>query len=173
MPGLKPTFEVGPSLDLHLWRSTDRRVKFDLRLPVRAAVTLESSPRAIGWQASPRLAVDIADVGGHPGWDLGLLAGPLFAERRYHDYFYSVAPQFSTAQRPAYGATGGYAGTHAIGALSKRFPDFWVGGYVRYDILSGSVFAPSPLVKSDTYWSAGLGIAWMISQSSRLVEAEQ
>lgn len=172
MPDLRPTVELGPSLDLHLWRSTDRRLKFDLRLPLRSALTIESSPREIGWMFTPRLAADVADVGGHVGWNLGLLAGPVFADRRYHEYFYSVAPQFSTAQRPAYSATGGYAGSAALAALSKRFADFWVGTYVRYDTLSGAVFAASPLVRRNSYWSAGIGIAWMISKSSRLVDTE-
>lgn len=172
MPDLKPTLEAGPSLDLHLWRSSDHRLKFDIRLPLRAALTLESSPRTIGWQFTPRLAFDVTDVGGHNGWDLGLLAGPLFAERRYNEYFYSVAPQFSDAQRPAYRAAGGFSGIEALAALSKRFPGYWVGTYVKYGTLSDAVFAPSPLVTRNTYWSGGIGIAWMISKSSRLVDTE-
>jgi MipA family protein len=172
MPDLKPTVEVGPSLDLHLWRSGDQRLKFDFRLPLRAAFTIESSPRAIGWMFSPRFALDVADAAGQPGWNLGLLAGPLFADRKYHDYFYSVAPQFATAQRPSYSARGGFAGSEALVALSKRFPGYWVGAYARYDSLSGAVFAASPLVRSNSYWSAGIGIAWMIGKSSRLVDAE-
>jgi outer membrane protein len=172
MPDLKPTVELGPSLDLHLWRTVDKHLKFDLRLPLRAALTIESSPRSIGWLFSPHFAVDVADVGGHAGWNLGLLAGPRFADRSYHDYFYSVAPRFSTEQRPSYSAAGGYAGTETIVALSKRFADFWIGSFVRYDTLSGAVFTPSPLVRRNNYWFAGIGVAWMIGKSSRLVEAE-
>lgn len=172
MPDLRPTVELGPSLDLHLWRSADHHLKFDVRLPLRAAVTIEPSPRAIGWMLSPRLAVDITDVAGHTGWNLGLLAGPLFADRRYHEYFYSVAPQFATAERGAYNASGGYAGSSVLAALSKRYPGFWIGSYARYDTLSGAVFAASPLVRRNGYWSAGVGIAWMIGKSSRLVDAE-
>src|SRR5579863_1035493 len=40
MPDLKPTIEIGPSLELHLWRSADQKVKFDVRLPIRAAFTV-------------------------------------------------------------------------------------------------------------------------------------
>jgi outer membrane scaffolding protein for murein synthesis (MipA/OmpV family) len=170
MPNLKPTVELGPSLDLHLWKSADRRVRLDLRMPVRAALTIESSPRAIGWNFAPRLNLDLVDVAGHPGWKLGVLTGPLFADRRYHEYFYGVAPQFATADRPMYEAPGGYAGSQALAALSKRFPRYWVGAFVRYDWLRGAVFAPSPLVRSQSYWLAGVGIAWMIGQSSRMVD---
>ena len=170
MPDLKPTLEVGPSLELHLWRSIDRRVALDLRLPARVALTIESSPRAIGVLFEPRLNLDVRDVGGLRGWTLGLLAGPLFADRRYHQYFYGVPTQFALPARPAYDAHGGYAGTQAIASLSKRYPRYWVGTFLRHDTLSGAVFTPSPLVRTNRYWAAGIGIAWMIGESTQHVE---
>ena len=170
MPNLKSTLELGPSLDLHLLRSDDARIKFDLRMPLRAAFMVESSPRMIGWTFTPRFNLDIADPLGFAGWNLGLLTGPLFADRRYDDYFYTVAPQYATARRPAYQAVGGYAGTQAIAALSKHFPHFWVGAYVRYDTLTGASFVDSPLVQRKSYWAAGFGISWMIHRSSTMVE---
>ena len=170
MPDLKSTVELGPSFDLHLMRSDDARVKLDLRLPVRAAVTVEASPKVIGWTLTPRLALDIRDPWGFNGWNLGILTGPLLADRRYHSYFYSVAPQFVTSARPAYQASGGYAGTQFISALSKRFPKFWVGAYARYDTLAGATFVDSPLVQRKSYISGGIGISWIISKSSQMVE---
>ena len=170
MPDLKPTVEIGPSLDLHLLRSEDARFKFDLRMPLRAAFTVEALPRMIGWTFTPRFNLDVADPMGFTGWNMGLLSGPLFADRRYHDYFYTVAPQYATAARPVYQAVGGYAGTQAIASLSKRFPHFWVGAYMRYDTLAGAVFVDSPLVQRHSYWSTGFGISWMIHRSSTLVE---
>ena len=171
MPDLRPTVEVGPSLDLHLWHSADRHVRLDLRLPARVALTVESSPRSIGWFFAPYINLDLIDVGRHAGWDLGLLAGPLYAERRYHEYFYGVAPQFASAGRPAYEAPGGYSGSRAIVSLSKRFRGYWIGAFARYDMLGGAAFAPSPLVRTDSYWMTGIGIAWMIGESSRMVDA--
>ena len=170
MPDLRPTVELGPSFELHVLRSDDARIKLDFRMPLRAAFTVESSPRMIGWTFTPRLNLDIADPLGFAGWKLGLLAGPLFADRRYDDYFYTVAPQYATTLRPAYQAVGGYAGTQTTIALSKRFPHFWVGAYVRYDTLSGAAFIDSPLVQSRSYWAGGVGISWMIHRSSTMVE---
>jgi MipA family protein len=170
MPELDSTVEVGPSLDLHLLRSDDARIKFDLRMPLRAAFTVDSSPRMIGWTFTPRFNLDVADPLGYAGWHLGLLTGPLFADRRYHDYFYSVAPQYATAERPEYQASGGYAGTQFISSISKRFPRYWVGAYVRYDTLAGAAFVDSPLVQTRRYWSAGLGFSWMIHRSATMVE---
>ena len=171
MPDLKPTLEIGTSLDLHLWRNAADRIRLDLRLPVRRVVTIERQPRAVGWLFTPRLNLDVHDVGGHPGWDAGLLAGPVFGDRAYHDYFYSVAPAYATAGRPAYRAAGGYSGAEMVGALSKRFPHYWVGVFVRYDALAGARFLPSPLVASQRYWAGGVGFAWIIGKSTRLVDS--
>jgi outer membrane scaffolding protein for murein synthesis (MipA/OmpV family) len=170
MPDLKSTVELGPSFDLHLMRTDDAKVKLDLRMPVRAAMTVEDSPKIIGWTFTPRFALDIRDPWGREGWNLGLLTGPLFADRRYNAYFYTVAPQFATLARPPYQADSGYAGTQFITAVSKRFPKFWVGAYVRYDTLSGAAFEDSPLVQRRSYLVGGIGISWIFLKSSRIVE---
>jgi outer membrane scaffolding protein for murein synthesis (MipA/OmpV family) len=169
MPQLRATVEIGPALDVHIWRSESEKLKLDVRLPVRAVSTI-GSPGFIGWFFAPNVNLDVADPAGFAGWRLGLLTGPLFAARRYDEYYYSVAPQYATPLRPAYQASGGYAGTQVLASLTKRYPKFWAGGYLRYDTLTGASFESSPLVKTHSYWSAGLGIAWMIGQSSRLVE---
>src|SRR5260221_2905089 len=127
MPDLKSTLEIGPSLDFHLMHSADSRIKLDLRLPLRSAVTVGASPKFIGWTFTPRLALDLAAPAGFAGWNAGLLIGPLFADRRYHQYFYSVAPPYATAARPAYQAPGGDVGTAGIAAVSERCPRHWIG----------------------------------------------
>jgi outer membrane scaffolding protein for murein synthesis (MipA/OmpV family) len=171
MPDLQPTVELGPSLDLKLWRTPDRRTRLDLRLPVRTAVTVKGGMDDIGWVFSPRLNLDIADVAGLAGWNMGLLAGPMYGSERNHDYFYSVAPQYATADRPAFDAKGGYAGSQFMMTMSKRYPKYWLGAFVRWDSLKGAVFADSPLVKSEDYFAAGVGIAWILGESSTRVEA--
>jgi len=172
MPDLQPTVEFGPSLDLNLWRTHDRRYKLDLRLPVRAAVTVLGGVDYVGWEFSPRLALDIADVAGLAGWNLGLLAGPIYGSERSHDYFYTVAPRYATADRPAFDADGGYAGSQLLMSVSKRYPKYWLGAFARWDSLAGAVFADSPLVRSENYFAAGFGFAWILKESSTLVEAE-
>ena len=173
MPDLRPTVEIGPSLNAHLWRSADSRAKLDLRLPARSAFTVEAHSHGIGAFFAPHLNLDLAQSAAPAGWKLGLLAGPLFAQRRYDDYFYSVAPQYVTPTRPAYAAPGGYAGTQALVSLTRRFPEHWIGAYLRHDSLGGAAFAGSPLVKRDSYWSGGLAYVWMIGASQRLVESDE
>jgi outer membrane protein len=172
MPGLKPAVEVGPELDLHLWRSADRQMRLDLALPLRHAFTIEANPRAVGWFAAPCLDLEVRDIGGHAGWDVDSQLGPLYADHNYHEYFYSVAPQYATATRPAYQARGGYSGAEFMTAATRRYPNHWVFMFVRYDALNGASFVSSPLVRSRGYWLSGVGIAWMIGKSSHRVEAE-
>jgi outer membrane scaffolding protein for murein synthesis (MipA/OmpV family) len=45
-----------------------------------------------------------------------------------------------------------------------------VGAYVRADTLAGAAFLESPLVQRSSYWSAGVGISWMIHTSTQTVE---
>lgn len=172
MPDLESTLELGPSFDWRVWRSADERIKLDLRFPLRVPITIESSPQNVGWIFSPRLNVDFLDVGGLTGWDLGVSIGPMYADRKYHRYFYSVEAPYATADRPAYEADRGYSGSHLILSLSKRFPDYWIGAFMRYDSLSGAAFEDSPLVKTKSSLFAGFGVAWMIGQSKTLVESD-
>ncbi len=173
MPDLQPTVELGPSFDVNLWRTRDRRYELDFRLPVRAAVTVIGGMDYVGWEFSPRLVLDVSDVAGLVGWNLGLLAGPIYGSERSHDYFYSVAPQYATADRPAFDAAAGYAGSQFLVSLSKRYPKYWVGAFARWDSLEGAAFANSPLVRQQSYFAVGVAIAWILEESSKVVEADE
>lgn len=172
MPDLEATFEIGPQLDLTLWRSDNRARFVKLLLPLRAAFTVQGSPKDIGTVFHPKLNVDVTDLPGMGGWNLGLLAGPLFGDRRQHAYSYEVAPQYASVNRPAYAAQAGYAGMQYLAALSKRFPKYWVGAFVRYDNLSGASFADSPLVRQKNYFAGGIAITWILGESATRVQVD-
>jgi outer membrane scaffolding protein for murein synthesis (MipA/OmpV family) len=170
MSDLKGTFEIGPQVDVTFWRSENRARFLKLLLPLRAAVTVEGSPKSIGWVFHPKLNMDITDIPGMAGWNLGMLAGPVFGDKRQHAYYYAVAPQYATADRPAYEARGGYAGMQFLASLSKRYPGYWVGGFVRYDNLSGAIFEDSPLVRKKDYLAGGIAITWVFGESSTRIK---
>jgi outer membrane scaffolding protein for murein synthesis (MipA/OmpV family) len=171
MRDLKPMAELGPSLDIRLWHGDGRRFKLDVRTPVRAAFTVESHPRDAGVSVSPTLNFDVARIGGRP-WQLGILAGPIFATRRQHQYFYGVSESDARPDRPAFDAHGGYAGLQFLVALSRQFEKAWFGAYARYDTLRGAVFEDSPLMRRPYYVSAGFAIAWVPLRSSRMIERD-
>lgn len=169
MPDLKPTAEFGPQLDLTLWRSDSRARFLKLRLPVRSAFTVEGSPQAVGWIFSPNLNLDVTDLPGMPGWNLGFVAGPIYATKKQHEYFYGVGSRYATATRPAYAASGGYSGMQFLASLSKRYASAWVGAFVRYDTLAGAVFDDSPLLARKHFAAAGVAVSWVLGESKTRV----
>lgn len=174
MPDLDPTLEIGPRLDVKLLRTPNRAIEVTLGLPVRTVIASDfSHSKNIGWVFQPQLNVDFRDIWPGEGWNLGLAAGPLYGDRRYHNYFYGVDPAFATPERPAFNAAGGYAGSQILGAASKRFRSFWVGGFVRLDTLAGASFEASPLVRQNESFAAGFAIAWILGRSGKMVEAEE
>lgn len=173
MPDLDGTLEIGPALNVKLMETAGGKMRAELRLPARGVLASDfSHVRHVGWIFQPNIAVDIRDPLGNTGWKLGVLAGPILGDRRYHRYFYEVEPAFATATRPAYTPGGGYAGTQAIAALSKRYGDIWVGGFVKWDTLHGAAFADSPLVKQKQGFAGGVSAAWVFGKSRTLVEAK-
>lgn len=173
MPDLDPTVEFGPSINVTLARDRAQDWRLDLRLPVRAAVATDfSHAQSIGWVAYPHINLDLHPTFLGGKWNIGLQTGPMFATTKYHQYFYSVDPQFATPARPAYEASGGYSGTVALGSLTRRIGRFWVGGFMRYDYLKGAVFDDSPLMRRDHSFGAGIAVAWVFAESDRKVEVD-
>ena len=172
MPDLKPSVELGPAVDWRLWRSAGGKATLEARFPLRFAITVESRPEYVGAQFSPHLNVDVTDPFGFAGWNLGMLAGPLYTDGRYNRHYYGVPADLATATRPEYGPKGGFGGVQFITALSKRFPKFWVGGFLRYDTLGGAVFEDSPLVTSKRYAAGGFAIAWILGESKERVPVD-
>lgn len=170
MPELAPRIEIGPSANFDLWRLPNRRGKLELRAPLRAAYTLERSPRNVGLSFTPHLNLDLNGLAG--AWDLGVQGGLTYGNRRFHDYLYGVPAVNATAQRTAYDAAAGYAGWQALTGVSRRFKSTWVGAFVRYDSLHGSVIADSPLVRSRQNLSFGVAAAWVFSVSDQMVRVE-
>ena len=167
MPDLAPTVAVGPNINWRLARGTawDSDWRVDLRLPVLAVFTLQRHSQTLGWTANPVLNLDML----WQGWNVGLQAGPMWATRRYHAYFYDVAPAYATATRAAYNAPSGNAGWRWTAGASRRYGKLWVGGFVRGDSVSGAAFEASPLVKQRHAFSVGLAMSWVFAVSDERV----
>lgn len=174
MPDLDPTLEIGPKLGIKLLRNRERGVQVGLTLPLRTVIATDfSHVRNVGWVFEPRVDVDFKRTWLGEGWNVGVTLGPLFGDRRFHNYFFGVAPEFATAQRAAYTADGGYGGLRLLGALSKRFPSFWFGAFVRADTLAGSVVEASPLVRQKESYAVGFAVTWALGESTRMVNVEE
>lgn len=174
MPNLDPTLEIGPLVNITLLRDKAEGTQLDLRLPMRSVIATDfSHARGAGWVFSPNLALNMRPDAGGGRWNLGVNTGPIFATSKYHEYYYGVAPPFATPDRPAYSARGGYSGWMGLVSLSRRYQKVWVGGFARYDVLSGAVFEDSPLVRRKSATMAGIAVAWIIAESEQKVEASE
>lgn len=167
MDDLPATVEIGPNVNVNLWRSPRRDLQLQLRLPLRAVFTLERSPRSVGAVFQPQLHLDSPSLNG--GWRLGLRTGPVYGSLRHHRHYYGVAAGEALPQRPAYEARAGHGGWQTLGAVSRRIGPHWVGAFVRHDHVGGAVFEDSPLVERRSGWTVGLGWAIVLGRSSRSV----
>jgi MipA family protein len=102
------------------------------------------------------------------GWGYGLSVGWLVGDRRLADTFYGVAPEFTTATRPAYAAKAGLIATRLTLSLTRRLSQDWrFFAFARADTVNGAANRHSPLVDRPTGYSAGLGLSWTWMRSER------
>ena len=168
MPDLDPVLEFGPSINFIFYESPRTRIR--LRMPLRAAVATDfSSVYHIGWKFHPDLSFDINEL--VLGWNVGAALGPIFADSKYHAFYYDVEERYATDFREQYRSGGGYSGTSLTITASQRFNNIWTGIFVRYDNLSGATFIDSPLVETRHSFMAGLGVAYIFRTSKRTVPA--
>lgn len=169
MPDLDPVFEIGPSLKILLAQNPAKTRKLSLRLPIRAAFATDLSYiHNEGWLFHPHLGFDTF-IGATRDWKFGISAGPLYANKDYHQYYYGVAPKYATSTRPAYTAKGGYSGARFTLAVSRQLKNLWFGAFVRYDDLQNTAFEDSPLLEQKNSLMAGFGIAWVLKRSQHQV----
>lgn len=166
MPDLDWLGEVGPALRYRAWRSDDGGTEVDGVLPVRVAMSAQGlTLHHRGWVTAPRLEWHdfIAGTGAdHLSLDSAFTV--IYVDRSYADYYYSVAPQYATAGRPAYAAPGGYAGWRANAGFSWHRGDRVYGAFVNYTSLHGAAFQSSPLVSEAGGWSFGVALSWVLKR---------
>jgi outer membrane protein len=159
--------EFGPALHAKLGASTDDRRRLWLKLPLRTAISVGTSGiDHQGWVFAPYLEYEIEQYKHRRRRsELSISLGPQYADDRYHEYYYGVAPGFATADRAEYVADGGYSGSRLTLTWTRRHDKWWIGAFVRYDNLSGATFEDSPLVKDRDYLAVGIGLARILAQS--------
>jgi outer membrane scaffolding protein for murein synthesis (MipA/OmpV family) len=163
MPDLSSLLEFGPRLKVLLAEPTaTSRVR--LELPLRVPVELKSGFRRQGLVFEPRVVFETGDGTGK--WQADANVGAVFGNARLNQYFYEVAPQYATADRPAYQADGGLMMTRLGLSLSRRLsPDWRVFGFTRYDNYSHAANRDSPLFRKDSGMSVGIGFTWTAHRS--------
>jgi len=166
MPGLDPLVEVGAEMNATLWRARERDHRFSFVVPLRMVYSIGDPLFEFqGLTLSPYFDYRIRQQDETTLATYGVSIGPIFATNLYHEYFYEVAPEFATPERPAYDAHGGYGGSRITLSAKWYFKEFMIGIFARYDTLDGAVFEDSPLVETNDYFIAGTVFAWIFNKS--------
>lgn len=174
MPDLDPTFEFGPALRIKILDSREDKYRLGVALPVRAVFSTDfRTVRYEGFVFSPRLNFEKGDVIPGTGVYMGVSAGPMFADRGYHNYFYEVEPAYARVDRPEYTPGAGYSGSTLTFGVGKNYKQFLFHTFVSADFLQGAVFEDSPLVKTKTSWMGGFSITWVFLKSEKTVADER
>lgn len=155
MPALDSSVEFGPSLNFNL-SGPHMDEGWILRIPARAGLTFSSRGLGfIGYVFDPNVAWRQPDL--VAGWEGTITFGAMWADRKNHQYYYSVAPEHATEMRPAYTADAGYSGAYTRLSMYREIDAWRFGFSLRYDNLSGADFRDSPLVETNHYFSLSLG----------------
>ncbi len=162
MPPLDYTVEAGPMLLFYLWRSKKRELAINLEIPVRESfATNLHYLRPVGIFAVPYINVIHSPVPSRWNWISEFSLCPMFADQRFHQYFYGVDQAYVRPDRPFYHARGGYSGFQTAIVMHKRIGNFVIIPFARWDYLKNAVFEDSPLVKVKNYGLGGLGLFWL------------
>jgi hypothetical protein len=153
-------------MDISFWHDRSGATRLWLQIPLRAGITVERSPDAIGFVGGTYLNLDRDGWLGIPGLNLGLRAGPTFQSRRFDAYYYDVSQAQARPGRERYEARGGYAGSGLTISITRRRDRVWVGGFLRYESLAGASFTDSPLVQSRQVLAGGFAVAWIFAKST-------
>lgn len=157
-PGLRARWRFPMA---HGWR-------FGVQLPVRYAFAVDDRLRSegLGLHAEPGISLDKTLM---PGWNWSLSVAAGFSEAGYADYYYGVSAAEATASRPAYNASGGYAGWLANTRIGWRRGDLTTGVFIRYEHIGDAAFNDSPLVTRNDGFSTGLTVMWRLGRSEKTV----
>jgi outer membrane scaffolding protein for murein synthesis (MipA/OmpV family) len=163
MPDLGTLVEFGPRVK-YKFADLGERGRLRVELPLRAVIEARGGVRRQGWTMEPRLVWE--KRGEAARWTMEAQLGAVFGDERINRYFYEVAPQYATLERPAYQADSGLmlVRTGLFGTY-KLNPDLRLFGFVRYESYTGAANQDSPLMKKNTGASAGIGFAWTFARS--------
>jgi outer membrane protein len=170
MPDLGTLVEFGPRVKYRLAR-LNRSSVLRIEAPLRTVIEMRSGVRRQGWAFEPKLVYE--KTAGQDAWSLDATLGLVFGSAALNRYFYEVEPRFATPARPAYSARAGLMLVR--GGLSASYQlsaDVRLYSFLRYDSYANAVNRASPLLRQSSGSSAGLGLSWTLSRSSRRAAPE-
>ena len=165
MPDLDFIFEIGPEVSIML-NNTDASETW-LNLQFRKVFSSDFSRiDDRGYIFQPEISYQGEHLFGDSD-SFKFTFAPIFATKKTHQYFYQVDDKYSTTERPAYKAKGGYLGSEIV--LVNRFKvrhDISIFVSSKLGLYKGASNADSPLFKKDLNYAFGVGLKWTLYQSN-------
>jgi outer membrane protein len=170
MPSLDPLGEIGPELEINLWESSTGVNSIWFNIPYRLVFSVGNPLIDFqGWSFSPYINFESKMRQFNALTKYSLSFGPIFADNKYHDYFYKVESQYVTPDRSEYNAESGYSGSRITLSMTRNTRKYFFGMFARYDNLENAIFTDSPLVETNHYFIFGVAFSWIFFSSSTTV----
>ncbi len=168
MPDLDLMLEVGPELEINLNDRDSQEGALFLSLQLRAGISFnggDSSGR--GYVLSPQLEYRIDKAFGMRN-DWLFRWTPTWVSEDYADYYYEVAPEFATPNRPLFDASSGYLGSEfRIGIERQINEHLRFDGSARLWINNGAENRGSTLFQDDHGLGLQAAFIWTLGASDR------
>ncbi len=160
MPDLDWVALGGPSVNYRFHSDSD--TQFYAKLPLHLGVATDFTQLDyVGWEFVPTLRLEQTFEQQDTTWRMVSSLSYFYGSQKHNDYYYSVAPEFATLDRPAYQADAGSGGYQGLFGVTRRQGKFWTGAFLRYRTLADAEFRDSPLVRQQDNWYVGLAFAWI------------
>lgn len=165
MDDLGMLLEFGPRLKINIGDASADPGASRIQIPVRGVFDVNDHFRFRGIAYELQW---VKDMELPKNWSVTTNLAAVFGDQQLVDTFYRVAPGEATPVRPAYAATGGLIALRASLWASHLFtPDMRIISYLRFDSVAGAANHGSPLIRRDSGWTVGLGLAWTLADSER------
>jgi outer membrane protein len=166
MPNIDNSFEIGPMVRFFLWKSENEDNIFNLEMPLRSVFTTNfKSINHIGFFNIPYFNYISAPQPWNLFWAIEASIGPMFASKKYHNYYYKISENYALPERPFYESKSGYSGLQGSIMATKRYKNWLFFPFIRYDYLKGAAFEDSPLIETQHYRLYGFGIVYFFGHS--------
>jgi outer membrane scaffolding protein for murein synthesis (MipA/OmpV family) len=157
MPDLHLTFEVGPKLIYNAYKS--KKTSIDIEMAIRGV--LETDWKTLDYQGVVGTTEARFEYI-YKGIEFTYRIGVMFANEKYHNYFYGVDGKYITPTRKLYNAKSGYNSfKNKFGFTYRYNKNWWCGGYASYNNIAGAVFEDSPLIETKHAVFTGASIAYI------------
>jgi len=163
MADLGTMIEFGPRLKINLGDISSGRSESRLQFPLREVIDVSHGFVSRGIAFEPQWVNDHRLPG---RWKLSTTLAAIFGDKTLTDTFYGVSPAEATPTRPSYTAKAGLIALRAsLLASHSLSTDVRMFCLLQIDSLNGAANRDSPLVRRNSGWTAGIGIAWALGRS--------